>query len=150
MEHLDTPTQVDVLNYLPDLPTLLLGLVALTFLGVFYSFLTRQRPYAGFPVATLEEKGFKAWLLPKLSWMLHPSETRAKGHELSKGSKIYQIATGAGYRIVLPREFAEELRNHKDLDFSESGRRDFHAQRVLRHWLVCSYGMCANIIAAWL
>ncbi|KAK4499081.1 hypothetical protein PRZ48_009593 [Zasmidium cellare] len=112
---------------LPSLPASLLGLVVLIILATVYSLLTRQRPYAGFPVATLGEKGIKAWLLPHMSWMFRPLELRAKGRELSKGSGIYQIATGAGYRIVLPRKFAEELRNHKDMDLGISGSRDFHS-----------------------
>ncbi|KAF2161922.1 hypothetical protein M409DRAFT_27648 [Zasmidium cellare ATCC 36951] len=108
------------------IPVSLLGLVVLVTLATIYSLLTRQRPYAGFPVTTLGEKGIKAWLLPHMSWMFRPLEIRAKGRELSSGSNIYQIATGAGYRIVLPRKFADELRNHKDLDFSTSAARDFH------------------------
>lgn len=58
---------VDALrDALPEnLPLSLLGIVATVLIGIVYSFITQERPLAGFPLATIDGKG------PKKSWLFN-------------------------------------------------------------------------------
>lgn len=115
---------------LQSLPITVQGIIGIIVLGIIYTLLAGERPYAGFPVAKLDEKGLAFWLLPHLSWMFKPQAVLTKGKQIANDSGMYQIRSGVGYKIVIPRRFANELRNHKDLTFGEFAGRDFHAQRV--------------------
>lgn len=117
-------------NQLQSIPISIQAVIGVVILGVIYSFLTGERPHSGFPVVTLEEKGWKPLFLPHISWMLSPNEVMRKGRQISSSSGIYQIRSGAGYKIMLPRSYADEIRNNPDLSFAEVSIKDFHALRV--------------------
>ncbi|PSK56847.1 Ent-kaurene oxidase [Elsinoe australis] len=87
-------------------------------LSTAYSFLTRERPLPGFLL--IEPTEFK-WL-PSIGWMKTGKEMVFRGLDSTKGA--FQIMTGTGAKIVLPNRFADELRNHKDLNFPKAFAKD--------------------------
>ncbi|KAK5701112.1 hypothetical protein LTR17_022875 [Elasticomyces elasticus] len=93
-----------------------LSLIVLSFV---YSAVSGDRAHTGFPVIALSERG----LGPKDSWMKHGRATLLKGIKQCNGP--FQILTGTGHQIVLPNRFADELRNHEDLNVSEVFKKDF-------------------------
>ncbi|KAL3426501.1 ent-kaurene oxidase [Phlyctema vagabunda] len=103
----------------------------LVILSIIYSFLAGDRPYPGLPLAKIEQDGIKPlihFFLPGFSWMLSPREVLAKGKEISKAHDgIYQVRASGGYKIVLPRRYAEEIRNSEYMTFLGSVKKDFHA-----------------------
>ncbi|KAL7624096.1 hypothetical protein AAE478_005653 [Parahypoxylon ruwenzoriense] len=103
---------------LPEgLPVSLQVVIATLVLGVIYSLITADRPFAGFPVVALEGKS------PKKSWLWHGRESIAEG--LQRFSGPFQVMTGTGPKIVLPNRFADEIRNHPSLNFNKSFAKDF-------------------------
>ncbi|KAH8128119.1 putative P450 monooxygenase [Trichoderma asperelloides] len=96
-----------------------------------YSCLTRNRPYVGIPIAQIEQKGIHFLIqlfLPGLSWMISPQEVLANGKAISKTTDgIYQLRASGGYKIVLPRRYAEEIRNNEYMTFGGSCKKDFHS-----------------------
>jgi hypothetical protein len=66
---------LDVLrDALPEgLPLSIVGVVATVLIGIVYSYLSQERPLAGFPLATVEGKG------PKKSWLFHGRQLVAEG-----------------------------------------------------------------------
>ena len=100
---------------------LIAGVVLLFLFSFVYSTLSNERPYPGFPVVALSEQG----LGPKASWFKHGRATILKGVEQFTGP--FQILTGTGPKIVLPNRFADELKNHDDLNFNEAFAKDFFA-----------------------
>lgn len=110
-------------SYLPEgLPIsvqVLAGGALLFLLAWVYSTLSAERPFAGFPVISLSEKG----LSPKASWFKHGRETVAKGVQQYKGP--FQILTGTGPKLVVPNRFADELKSDDRLNFTEAMAKDF-------------------------
>lgn len=121
---------LSLINRFYELPVVVQGLFTALILGLIYLRLTTHQPHAGFPVAKLDNQGLIAWIIPHIGWMLSPSKLLAKGKTISNASGIYQVQSSAGYKLILPRRFAQELRNHKDMDFLSFTSRDFHTQQV--------------------
>lgn len=121
---------LSLVNRFYELPAVIQGLLAALILGLIYTRLTTPQPCAGFPVAKLDDQGLVSWIIPHIGWMLSPSKLLAKGKTVSNASGIYQVQSSAGYKLILPRRFARELRNHKDMDFISFTSRDFHTQQV--------------------
>lgn len=96
------------------------GIVLLVWYYI-YSLLDVQRPWPGFPVASLSSEG----LGPKESFLQNAKGTLATALKLYSGP--FQVMTGTGPKIVLPNKFADELRNRPELDFNEAFRKDFFA-----------------------
>ena len=123
---------MELLKGLPSLPhgfPVSLQVVAATLvLGIIYSIVTKDRPYTGFPIITVDG------LSPKSSWLYHGRRVLAEGVQqvgqtlvvsLSRTnpwqcSGAFQIITGTGPKIVLPNRFADELRNHPSLNFNKA------------------------------
>ncbi|KAI1396144.1 cytochrome P450 [Hypoxylon fuscum] len=98
-------------------PVSLQVVLATLVLGVVYSFITADRPFAGFPVIAVNGQN------PRKSWIWHGREALAEG--LRKFSGPFQVVTGTGPKIVLPNKFADELRNHPSLNFNKAFAKDF-------------------------
>ncbi|KAK6216114.1 hypothetical protein LQW54_003890 [Pestalotiopsis sp. IQ-011] len=94
-----------------NLPLSLVGIVATVLIGIVYSFITQERPLAGFPLATTDGKG------PKKSWLFN-------GRQLVDGG-LKKVMSGTGPKIVLPNRFADELRNNPHLNFNKAFSKDF-------------------------
>ncbi|KAK4898027.1 hypothetical protein LTR27_004412 [Elasticomyces elasticus] len=108
-----------VLGYSPVFIQLIVVGLSLIVLSFVYSAVSGDRAHTGFPVIALSERG----LGPKDSWMKHGRATLLKGGKQCNGP--FQILTGTGHQIVLPNRFADELRNHEDLNVSEVFKKDF-------------------------
>ncbi|KAI2463503.1 cytochrome P450 [Annulohypoxylon bovei var. microspora] len=105
-------------HVLPEgLPVSIQVVIVTLVLGVVYSLVTADRPFTGFPVLSVDGK------TPQKSWMFHGKETLAEG--LRRFSGPFQVITGTGPKIVLPNQFADELRNHPSLDFNRAFSKDF-------------------------
>ncbi|KAI4595736.1 hypothetical protein KJ359_006727 [Pestalotiopsis sp. 9143b] len=104
---------VDALrDALPEnLPLSLVGIVATVLIGIVYSFITQERPLAGFPLATIDGKG------PKKSWLFNGRQLVDEG--------LKKVMSGTGPKIVLPNRFADELRNNPHLNFNKAFSKDF-------------------------
>ncbi|KAI0098329.1 cytochrome P450 [Hypoxylon sp. NC0597] len=99
------------------LPVSLQVVAATLVLGIIYSIITADRPFAGFPVVSVNG------LSPRKSWIWHGREALADG--LRRFSGPFQVMTGTGPKIVLPNKYAEELRNHPSLNFNKAFAKDF-------------------------
>ncbi|KAK7950883.1 cytochrome P450 [Apiospora aurea] len=100
-------------SIVPDgLPLSLIGVVATVVIGIIYSILTKERPFAGFPLAAIQGQS------PKKSWLFHGPQTLAEA--LAKYSGPFQVMTGTGPKIVLPNRFADEIRNNPSLNFQKA------------------------------
>lgn len=66
---------MDVIRHLGSQPLMasLQVLCATIAVGFVYSYFTRDQPYPGFPIATIEGKG------PKTSWLQHGKQTLNEG-----------------------------------------------------------------------
>ncbi|KAI0385624.1 cytochrome P450 [Hypomontagnella monticulosa] len=103
---------------LPEgLPVSIQVVLATLVVGVVYSLVTAERPFAGFPVITVDGKS------PMKSWLWHGREAIAEG--LRRFSGPFQVMTGTGPKIILPNKFADEIRNHPSLDFNKAFAKDF-------------------------
>ncbi|KAI6092926.1 cytochrome P450 [Hypoxylon rubiginosum] len=103
---------------LPEgLPVSIQVVIATLFLGLVYSLITAERPFAGFPVITVDGKS------PTRTWMWHGKEAITQG--LQKFSGPFQVMTGTGPKIVLPNRYADELRNNPSLNFNKAFAKDF-------------------------
>ncbi|KAF2157929.1 cytochrome P450 [Myriangium duriaei CBS 260.36] len=90
-------------------------------IGAVYSFLTRQRLLAGIPFVHLDGEGSKS----SNDWIKDGKAVLSKG--LDKFYGPFQVMTGTGPKIVLPNRYADELRNHPDLNFPKSVAKDLFA-----------------------
>ncbi|KAI1780930.1 cytochrome P450 [Hypoxylon cercidicola] len=103
---------------LPEgLPVSIQVVIATLLLGLVYSFVTAERPFAGFPVITVNGQS------PTKTWMWHGREALVAG--LQRFSGPFQVMTGTGPKIVLPNRYADELRNHPSLNFNKAFAKDF-------------------------
>ncbi|KAK8088499.1 cytochrome P450 [Apiospora hydei] len=108
-------------SIVPDgLPLSLVGVVATVVIGIIYSILTKERPFAGFPLAAIQGQS------PKKSWLFHGPQTLAEA--LAKYSGPFQVMTGTGPKIVLPNRFADEIRNNPSLNFQKAFLKDFFTE----------------------
>ncbi|KAF2719878.1 cytochrome P450 [Polychaeton citri CBS 116435] len=110
-------------SHLEGVPVSLQLVVGFLIVGFLYKLITSDRPYAGLPVVTLQQKGWWRLLPVKWQWVLNGKELLATG--LREHSGPFQVMTGSGPKIVLPNRFAEELRNHTSLNFNEAFAKDF-------------------------
>ncbi|KAI1656624.1 cytochrome P450 [Daldinia decipiens] len=99
------------------LPVSLQVVIATLVLGFIYSLVTADRPFAGFPVITVDGQS------PTKSWLWHGRKAVTEG--VKRFSGPFQIMTGTGPKIVLPNRFADELRNHPSLNFNKAFAKDF-------------------------
>ncbi|KAI1339931.1 cytochrome P450 [Xylariaceae sp. FL0016] len=105
-------------HILPEgLPVSLQVVVASLIFGFVYSYISAERPLAGFPVIDVDNQG------PKKTWLWHGRQAISEG--LQKFSGPFQVVTGTGPKIVLPNRYADELRNHPDLNFNKAFAKDF-------------------------
>ncbi|KAI0025227.1 cytochrome P450 [Xylariomycetidae sp. FL0641] len=86
-------------------------------LGIIYSFITSDRPFTGFPIIAVEGQS------PKKTWLWHGRQAIAEG--LQKFSGPFQVITGTGPKIVLPNRYADEIRNHPNMNFNKAFSKDF-------------------------
>ena len=96
-------------------------------LGLIYHLLTGEhRPYPGIPIVSLEPpRGFKSWLLPaKPEYPIYGSRLVEKGKQLTSG--CFQIRAGAGWKIIVPNHFVQEIGSIPQLSFAATGQQDFH------------------------
>ncbi|KAI2632123.1 cytochrome P450 [Hypoxylon sp. NC1633] len=113
-----TFTMEVIQRYVPQgLPVSLQVVIATLVLGVVYSLITADRPFAGFPLVALDGKSATK------SWLWNGREVLAEG--LRRYSGAFQIMTGTGPKIVLPNRFADEIRNNPSLDFNKAFAKDF-------------------------
>ncbi|KAF2167649.1 hypothetical protein M409DRAFT_65789 [Zasmidium cellare ATCC 36951] len=101
-------------------------LVALLLIPVLCLLLSRRRPYPGIPIAHFERRGLQKWMPAKFAFMQRPGELLSKASE-QHPNRCFQVAAASGYKIIVPNRFANELRNHPDLDFNEATAKDFFA-----------------------
>ncbi|KAI2783258.1 cytochrome P450 [Daldinia loculata] len=99
------------------LPVSLQVVIATLVLGFIYSLVTADRPFAGFPVITVDGQS------PTKTWLWHGRKAVAEG--VKRFSGPFQVMTGTGPKIVLPNRFADELRNHPSLNFNKAFAKDF-------------------------
>ncbi|KAJ8132679.1 hypothetical protein O1611_g941 [Lasiodiplodia mahajangana] len=104
-------------HFLPEGLLTLQVIAAILALILIYTVSTKDRPLAGIPLVSIEGKS------PKESFLYHGIETLAKG--IRQHSGVFQVMTGTGPRVILPNRFADELRNHPDLNFNKAFSRDF-------------------------
>lgn len=71
---------------LESIPTSLQIIIPALLLAVLYATLTAERPYAGFPLITVDNKGAKT------SWMWHGHKALAKGLEQMSKSLLTRKA----------------------------------------------------------
>ncbi|PNS17537.1 Ent-kaurene oxidase [Sphaceloma murrayae] len=100
------------------LPRYLQVTALILLLSTVWSFLTREKPLSGFPL--IEPNELK-WL-PSIGWMKSGKEMLFRGLAQTKGA--FQVMTGTGPKIVLPNRYADELRNHPDLNFPKAFAKD--------------------------
>lgn len=111
-------------SYLPSslpisIQLLVAGAIFLLLVHV-YTTLMDNRPYAGFPVISLPEQGLSA----KDSWFKCGRATINKG--IAQGGP-FQVVTGTGPKIVVPNQFADELKGHAALNFPLAFAKDLFA-----------------------
>lgn len=94
-------------------PAILSGIAGAIILGIVYSVLTGNRPYAGIPLVTLTGKPDR-W-----EYMLRPMEVMSKAEKETSGP--FQVLAASTYKIILPSRHADEVKSHPDLDFQEVG-----------------------------
>ncbi|KAI0131024.1 cytochrome P450 [Daldinia grandis] len=99
------------------LPVSLQVVIATLVLGFIYSLVTAERPFAGFPVITVDGQS------PTKTWLWHGKKAMVEG--IKRFSGPFQVLTGTGPKIVLPNRFADELRNHPSLNFDKAFAMDF-------------------------
>lgn len=113
-----------------DLPITIQTIIGAAILGIAYWLITGgQQPVAGIPIVEPSDvlKTKKTWQKGVPPFIGHAAEIMEKGRRLVNNKGVYQVKAGAGWKVMLPNTFAHELRNHKDLDFIESMKRDFHS-----------------------
>ncbi|KAI8634414.1 cytochrome P450 [Xylariaceae sp. FL1651] len=99
------------------LPVSLQVIGATIFISILYSYITKARPLAAFPLISVRGLG------PRKSWMFHGSEVLQEGVKKTTGP--FQIMTGTGPKIILPNRFADETRNLPELNFPRAFSTDF-------------------------
>ncbi|KAK7751955.1 hypothetical protein SLS62_006098 [Diatrype stigma] len=99
------------------LPVSLQVIAVTLILGLVYSVITKDRPFAGFPIISLDGES------PRKTWMLHGQKALAEG--MRRFSGPFQVITGTGPKIIVPNRFTNELRNHPSLSFSKAFTQDF-------------------------
>lgn len=97
-----------------------LGLVAASIL---YAALSGEKSYSNIPKVSIERKGFGVLLPSYVFWIKDAQSLLSNGLQQFKG--CFQVLTGSGYKIIVPNKFADELRNHPDLNFNEAFAKDF-------------------------
>jgi hypothetical protein len=80
-----------------------------------------SRPYKDIPIINLPGKTAKE------SWIYHGNETIKLGLRTCKEETIFQIMTGTGPKLIIPKRFAEEISRNKSLSFGENFRIDYMA-----------------------
>lgn len=97
-----------------------LGLIAAS---VLYAILGGEKSYSNIPKVPIERKGYGILLPSYVFWMKDAQKLLSDGLQQFKG--CFQVPTGSGYKIIVPNKFADELRNHPDLNFNEAFAKDF-------------------------
>lgn len=97
-----------------------LGLIAAS---VLYATLGGDKSYSNIPKVPIERKGFGILLPSYVFWIKDAQSLLLSGLQQFKG--CFQVLTGSGYKIIVPNRFADELRNHPDLNFNEAFAKDF-------------------------
>ena len=113
-------------THLDGIPISIQFLIGAAILGLVYSYLTGERPYAGLPIVTSDRKGWQAYLPAAITWARDGKDIQAKG--LREGNGPFQVRTGSGYKVIVPNRFAEELKSHPSLNFNEAFAKDFFAK----------------------
>ncbi|KAF2173631.1 hypothetical protein M409DRAFT_61961 [Zasmidium cellare ATCC 36951] len=82
----------------------------------------RENPVPGFPIVSVQHKGWRVLLPQSLVWILDGKKVLATG--FAKHPDGFQIKATTGYRIILPNRYAHELRNHPHLSLTEAFQTD--------------------------
>jgi hypothetical protein len=77
------------------------------------SSLNTNRPFPGFPVIALDGRSAMD------TWLWHGKKAITEGLKRFSG-RPFQVVTGTGPKIVLPNNFANEIRNNPALDFDKA------------------------------
>ncbi|RYP66018.1 hypothetical protein DL771_007999 [Monosporascus sp. 5C6A] len=99
------------------IPVSLQVIAATVVLGFLYSLITKERPFSGFPVISIDGKS------PRKTWLFNGRKALAEGVQRFAGP--FQVVTGTGPKIVLPNRYADEIRNHPSLSFNKAFAKDF-------------------------
>lgn len=98
--------------------------VGLILAKIFHTF-WNGRPDPRLPTATLTRETLLGKLQPSyISWMFNAKDVIARGRT-DFPEKPFQVSTGSGYKVVVPNRYADELRNHADLNFNETFSKEF-------------------------
>ncbi|KAL4917993.1 cytochrome P450 [Aspergillus aurantiobrunneus] len=105
-----------------DTPLLYITIIIAT---LFFS-LTTSTPklHSGFPTAGLDQTGrFNHIEKARKNWLKRSKEIVTEGLKAFPG--CFQVITATGPKIVLPGEFADEIRNQPDLHFKKAISNEF-------------------------
>lgn len=108
-----------------------IGIALALILLLYYAISTPgQKPFPGIPIASLDRGVWK--YVPRA---LKPPEFLRQGNRLMQEGRrmttgCFQVHAGAGYKIVVPNHFADELRNHSALSLSQGQKREFPTQNA--------------------
>lgn len=102
-------------------------LVCFALLAVFglWRWFDASRPDPSLPVVQIERQGILAKFLPaKIFWFKDGPGLISKGIT-DFNNTPFQVPANGGWKIIMPQRYADELRNHPDLSFTDAVRRDF-------------------------
>lgn len=115
---MESPFAASLVSRLPDgIPVSVQAVLATIVLGTIYSVVTKDRPFSGIPVISLDGKS------PTKSWLWHGREVVKLGDEKYNGP--YQVMTGTGPKIVLPNRFADEIKNNPQMFLNLAFKKEF-------------------------
>ncbi|KAH7040188.1 cytochrome P450 [Microdochium trichocladiopsis] len=116
---IESPWAESIFRRLPEgIPVSLQAVLATIVLGTIYSVVTKDRPVAGIPIASLDGK------TPRKSWLWHGRELVRLGDDKYSGGP-YQVLTGTGPKIILPNRFADEIKNNPQMFMHLAFKKDF-------------------------
>lgn len=112
-------------------PGIVLGIVLSCIVYVYNT--AREKPYNGIPLVQISQDT-RSWWRRCLEgpgnardFMFNGPRVLEEGIKMTRGESPFQVKGGAGYRIILPNRFADELRSHPDLSFNDFTRKQIHA-----------------------
>ncbi|OGM49856.1 hypothetical protein ABOM_001453 [Aspergillus bombycis] len=94
-------------------------------LVLIYDWTFSSKLYPGFPAVGIDpRKGFlRGFEKARDDWYLHGKEILDRGLKTCVG--CFQVVTDAGPKIIMPNRFADEIRNHPDLNFCKAISKEF-------------------------
>lgn len=99
------------------------GLIAVS---IMFRTLRVDQSFPKIPHVPIESKGLQKLLPSYVFWIKDAQNLLLTGLRQYKG--CFQVLTGSGYKVIVPNRFADELRNHPDLNFNEAFAKDFFVE----------------------